>query len=312
MIFGIEIETSSIKIAQVGKKYELLNWEIIDVPEGVLSTEGVLDIDALVKNISKILVKFEVKNPQVAFAVSGPTDTAVRILKLPYIGRDEIETNLPFELDKYIPFNVKEVYYDFHILNQSKEKGFSEILVAVATKKIIDEYTTIFEKAGMSPVLVDISALALYNLYELNYLDHHAVVVINIGENFINFAIAKKNMPLYIRDSTNAFDMKMFKDNENEIRNFADEVASEIYRQIEYFKSFMAEENVKKIYITGYPTIYPVFISSLQERLDQEILLFDPFRKIKINKKIEAKMQKYAHLSAVSIGLSLRGTEKIK
>ncbi|GLI54212.1 hypothetical protein TISLANDTSLP1_19050 [Thermodesulfovibrio yellowstonii] len=312
MMLGIEIEPSSIRVAQVEKKYELVQWEIFELSTGVFGSEGIVDSDTLIKTLSKIPPKFNIKDPKVALAISGPTYTAVKILQVPYINKDEIALNLPLELDKYIPFSVKEVYYDFHILEQSKNRNSAELLVAVANKQIVDEYVNIFEKAGITLVAIDIGALALYNIYEVNYSDVDTVAVINIGENVINFAIAKKNKPIYIRDSTIALNININEAPDEEIRNFADEVSAEIYRQIEYFKAFMSEESVKKIYLTGFPVISPFFISSIEERLEQEIFIFNPFKKIKINKKISSRMHKYVNIASISIGLSLRGTEKIK
>jgi len=312
MVLGIEIEPSSIRVAQVEKKYELVQWEIFELPNGVFGSEGIVDSDTLIKTLLKIPPKFNIKDLKVALAISGPTYTAVKILQVPYINKDEIALNLPLELDKYIPFSVKEVYYDFHILEQSKNRNSAELIVAVANKQIVDEYVNIFEKAGITLVAIDIGALALYNIYEVNYSDVDTVAVINIGENVINFAIAKKNKPIYIRDSTIALNININEAHDEEIRNFADEVSAEIYRQIEYFKAFMSEESVKKIYLTGFPVISPFFISSIEERLEQEIFIFNPFKKIKINKKISSKMHKYVNIASISIGLSLRGTEKIK
>lgn len=310
MIFGIEIELSSVRVAQV-KKHELIQWEIFELPEGVIGSEGIIDSDSLVNTLIKIPARFNTKTPKVAFAVSGPTYTAVRIIQVPYIDKDEIALNLPLELDKYIPFNVKEIYYDFHIIERTKNE--TKLLVAVASKQIVNEYVNIFEKAGMIPQIVDIGALALYNVYDVNYNESDTAAVVNIGEGVLNFVIAKNKKPLYIRDSTIGVSIKNIHEaEEQEIRNFADEVSAEIYRQIEYFKAFMAEEPVKKIYVTGFPVMSPVFVSSVEERLQPEVFIFDPFKKIRINNKISSKMHKYANIAAISIGLSLRGTEKIK
>ncbi|WP_353684115.1 pilus assembly protein PilM [Thermodesulfovibrio sp. 3907-1M] len=312
MMLGIEIETSSVRVAYIGKKYELTEWESFELPEGAISSEGIVDADSVVKTLIKIPSKFNMKNPKAAFAVSGPAYTAVRIIQVPFIDKDEIILNLPMELDKYIPFNVKEVYHDFHIVETVKDKNLTELIVAVANKQIVNEYVNVFEKAGITPQVVDIGSLALYNIYELNYRENDTNLIVNVGESVINFIIARDNKPLYVRDSIITVKININEAKEEEIRNFADDVSAEIYRQIEYFKSFLTERPVKKIYLTGYPVISPIFISSIEERLDQEILILNPFRKIKINKKIASKMHKYSHIAAISIGLSLRGTEKIK
>lgn len=310
MLLGIEIESSSVKVALMKKKNELLQWEIFELPAGVISSEGIVDIDILINVLSKIPSKFNMKQPKIGFAISGPTYSAVRILNLPYIDKDELALNLPMELDKHIPFSIKEVYYDFHIIGHSKES--SEVIVASATKQIVNEFITAFERAGMIPVLVDIGSLALYNVYEANYNESSTVALMNIGENVINFIIANKNKPLYIRDSYHALKISEESASEEQIRSMADEISAEIYRQIEYFKSITSGETVKKIYITGFPVNYPVFLASIEERLEQPIFMFNPFKNIKINKKIIEKMQINLNLASISVGVSLRGTEKLK
>lgn len=315
MILGVDIGKSTIKVAGVnkkGKSYELVNWDIFEIPEDVVTSEGIAEIDAFVKALMKIPAKFNMKEPKIGFAVSGPVHTAVRIIQIPYMDRDEIELNLPLELDKYIPFSVKEVYYDFHILHQSKKDSYTEVIVAVANKQLVDNFVNAFDRAGMIPVFVEIDSLSLYNTFEVNYADSAASAILNIGENITNFIIAKKNKPLYIRDVVSIKDINLEETDEETIRNFADEVASEIYRQVEYFKTLKIEENVEKIYLTGKAASDPIFTSSIEERLGQQINIFDPFKNIRINKKLADTMQKYANISAVSIGLSLRGTEKIK
>jgi type IV pilus assembly protein PilM len=314
MIIGIEIEPSSIKTALVRKKrgYNLIEWEIFELPEGVVKSTGIADIDTLLKFLIKIPVRFNLKNPEVVFSISGPTNSAVRIVDLPYIDKNEIEINLPIELDKYIPFSVREIYYDYHIFSIDKTKKSSKVIIAVALKELVNDYSDILEKAGMIPIAADISSLAFYNVYEINYFEKTVTAIMNIGENVINFAIVQDHSPLYIRESINIYNILTDNAREDEVRNYSDEVAAEIYRQLEFFKTNNPEKNVEKLYITGIPTVSPSFLQFLTERLDIAISPFNPFRNIKINKELSAKMQKYASIASVSIGLSLRGTEKIK
>ncbi len=312
MMIGLEIEPSSIKAALVRKKggYELIGWEIFELPEGVIKATGIADIDTLLKNLIKIPARFELKNPEVAFSISGPTNSAVRIIDIPYVDKNEIDLNLPMELDKFVPFGIREIYYDYHILE--KNKSSTKIIVAVALKELVNDYSKILEKAGMIPKVADIRSLAFYNVYEVNYSETAVSTIVNIGENVINSAIVKGHTPLYIRETVNTYNIPIENATEDEIRNYADEVAAEIYRQVEYFKTISPEKNVEKVFITGVPTVSPYFLQFLEERLDIPISLFNPFRNIKIDKELSAKIQKYSAVASVSIGLSLRGTEKIK
>lgn len=314
MILGLDIESSSIKAALIKKKggYELIGWEIFEIPEGVIRGSSITDMDTFLKILMTIPSKFKIKNSQIAFSVSGPANTAIRIIEFPFLDTKEIDMNLPLELDKHIPFSVKEVYYDYYIIEKNKSKHSSLILIAVALKDIVNEYSKAIEKAGMTPLIADISSIAFYNLYEVNYAEQKLSAIVNIGENVVNFAIVKGKVPLYIRDSINSYKIAIEKASEEEMRNYADEIAAEIYRQIAYFKTLNPENVVEKFYITGLPTSSPNFLKSIEERLELPISLFNPFKNIKIHKDLTAKMQKYSAVSSVSIGLSLRGTEKIK
>ncbi|MEN2985164.1 MAG: pilus assembly protein PilM, partial [Thermodesulfovibrionaceae bacterium] len=235
MLLGVEIEFSSVKVAQIVKKYELKNFAYFELPENTVGADGILQIDNFIKTISKIPVYFKQKNPKIAFSISGPVSVAVRILQFPYIDKDEVLINLPHEIDKHIPFSIKDVYYDFHVIETSKQAKTSEVIVVAANKQIVNEYATAFEKAGMIPVVADIGVLALFNTFLVNYRED-LVAVMNIGENFTNFFIARNNKPLYFRESINIYKIKP-NSSEEEIRVFADEMAAEVYRQIEYFRS---------------------------------------------------------------------------
>lgn len=314
MIVGLEIEPSSVRAALVKKKgrYELVMWESFNLAQGILMTTGISDSEGFVKELAKIPSLFGIKHPKVAFCLSGPACSAVRILELPYFEDSEIKINLPLELDRYIPFSVKEVFFDYHILEKSKQTGKSRVIVAVALKELVNEYASAIERAGMIPEIADIGSLALHNVYEVNYNEETFVAVVNIGENVMNFNIVKGKSPCYIRDASNPLQSPSNTLSEDEIRDYGDDIAAEIYRQKEYFKTLPEGGEVEKIYITGIFASSPTFLQTLEERLNIPIHLFNPFKNIRISKDLISKMQNYSSVAAISVGLSLRGTEKIK
>jgi type IV pilus assembly protein PilM len=77
------------------------------------------------------------------------------------------------------------------------------ILVAVK-KDIINEYVAVVKEAGLNPIIVDVAAFALENMYEINYEiePNRNVALVNIGASTINITILKDGVSVFTRDSS--------------------------------------------------------------------------------------------------------------
>src|SRR5205085_3956230 len=107
-----------------------------------------------------------------------------------------------------IPFDINDVYLDFHILTAEEPpaEGQPEMSVLlVATKKDkLNDYANAVREAGLIPKVVDVDAFAIENMYCANYdtLPGELTALVNIGSSVMNINILKGGMSAFIRDIT--------------------------------------------------------------------------------------------------------------
>ena len=64
--------------------------------------------------------------------------------------QSELEESIQWEVEQFIPFNIKDVYIDAKILNSTtSSKGQMEVALVAAKKEYVDSYIDIFKKANL-------------------------------------------------------------------------------------------------------------------------------------------------------------------
>lgn len=103
------------------------------------------------------------KSPVIA-AVGGP-GTVLRSVIIPQMTPDELKTALTFEVEKYIPFKLEEVFIDSAILG-NQPGGRMEITLGAARKEVVQGLVEMLASAGTVPSAVDLEPVALANAWE--------------------------------------------------------------------------------------------------------------------------------------------------
>jgi type IV pilus assembly protein PilM len=176
-------------------------------------------------------------------------------------------------------------------------------------------------------------------MYCINYdaQENEVVALVNIGASVMNINILKNSTSAFTRDISiggNRYtetiqkelnlsyqDAEQAKVAENPegvnpealaavINAINTEVAGEITRSIDYFKTTSMQENIDKVILCGGAAKAKGLVSLLGERLGVAVELANPFNHIEIDKKsfnIE-QIQDVAPQAAVGVGLAIRKT----
>ncbi|MBM4315343.1 MAG: type IV pilus assembly protein PilM, partial [Deltaproteobacteria bacterium] len=208
----------------------------------------------------------------------------------------------------------------------------------VAKKEVIEGYTEAIEEAGLIPVIMDVDSFALETMYEENYAfdQNDVAVLINIGASITNINAVKGGTSIFTRDFTiggnfvtEAIAKKMnltfedaeqakvsgFGDDEatremfrDTLIDYADVIASEIERSIDYFRSTFGGESIGQVLLSGGGALIPGLAADLSRRLGLEVAMIDPFKKITCSKSILGKEaeDRLGPIAAVGVGLALR------
>lgn len=202
----MDLGTYSIKVvllSQTGKGLSLKNW-------GHLPIESKSEASAEEKKAQAInalrafLIKNGIKEKDAVTSISG-NSTIVRYVKFPLLTKTELSATIANEAEPFIPFDINEVQFGFHILGEVMEenqKKMETVLIA-AKKEIVNSRVDILEGAGLTPAIIDVDSFALENIHSQvpgNAAETGAALYLNIGHSTTNLSIIDGGITRVVRD----------------------------------------------------------------------------------------------------------------
>jgi type IV pilus assembly protein PilM len=341
-LVGLDIGSGSIKILQLRKakgKYHVERFGVKALPTETIVDGSIMDGLEIVSAIKEIAADQKLKQKNVALSISG-TSVIVKKISLPPMTEEDLEKQIKFEAEQYIPFDINDVYLDFHILRNDDQRaeGQQEMSVLlVATKKDkLNDYANAVREAGLVPKVVDVDAFAIENMYCVNYetLPGELTALVNIGASVMNINILKGGSSAFTRDITiggNRYTERLQQDlglsyDEAEAAkqgraSAADEsavnaaiavvdmeVASEIGRSFDYFRTTSSYDDIARIVLSGGCAKTKTLPLRIAEHLSLPTALVDPFRSFDVT-ELKMRPEELAEMSpsaAVVVGLALR------
>ncbi|NOY53687.1 MAG: type IV pilus assembly protein PilM [Deltaproteobacteria bacterium] len=342
-LVGLDVGTSAVKVFQLkesGGGYQLVQSDVCPLDPDVIVDGTVMDAERVISAIQEIFSAKRIKTKNVALSVSG-ISVIVKKITLPEMTEEELDESIQWEAEQYIPFDIEDVNIDYQILGPVGEEGAHqmEVLLVAVKKDKINEYTSLVEEAGLTPVVVDVDAFALENMYEINYeIDkNEAVALIDIGAGLMNINVILNGMSAFTRDIsiggnqfTEAIQKEFgvsFEDAEKVkkgvdvegvtfqevvpiLESVSNDVASEILRSFDFFRATASRNKtrISRVMISGGCARMKGLKDFLSKHLGMEVGIMNPFQNIEI---LEGSfdfdnIQEIAPTAAVGIGLALR------
>lgn len=346
-LVGLDIGSNSVKaveIAQKGKDkgFELRSLGVAPMPAEAIVQGAFLNSSAIVEAIQEAVQTGRIKTKEVAAAVAGHS-VIVKKVSLPVMTREELENQIQWEAEQYIPFDVNEVNLDFQILDSTSNEGQMDVLLVAAKKDLIDDYVQVIQEAGLIPVAVDVAAFAIENAYELNYeaSPEGVVALVNIGAQVVNINIVQDGVPAFTRDITtggNQYTEEIQKalsvgyeeaerikiggsggeqsqevvpqEVEQAMRSVTDTVVGEISRSLDFFSATATEGRIQRVLLSGGGSKTAGFASSFSERTGLEVEVMNPLARMLPSKGFDSEyLDEIGPSLGVGIGLSTRRLE---
>jgi type IV pilus assembly protein PilM len=270
----------------------------------------------------------------------------VKKIALPSMQEEELEKQIKFEAEQYIPFDINDVYLDFHILRQegqlSEGQTEMEVLLVATKKDKLNDYANAVREAGLTPKVVDVDSFAIENMYCANYDVSPAelTALVNIGASVMNINIVKGTTPLFPRDVsvgghqyTDSLQKELdlsFDDAESLklgrkvgtvsedaktpiLQQVTEIIVLEIQKTFDFFRASAAGEHIEKIYLAGGSSKVPGLVEALRQEFSLPVEIFNPFQRIAPPLEgpgIEL-IEQNAGQMAVAVGLALRSFEDL-
>ena len=106
-------------------KLKVERFGIKPLPAEMIVDGSIMDGLGVVTAIKELASEQKLKNKNVALSISG-TSVIVKKITLPPMPAEELDKQIKFEAEQYIPFDINDVYLDFHILSQ-KAQSFDDV-----------------------------------------------------------------------------------------------------------------------------------------------------------------------------------------
>ncbi len=191
-IWGIDLGRCSLKAIKLRPgadgKVDIVGQELIEHAK-MLSQPDTDRHEVVSSAIEKFLARNDISKDKVVVGVPGQ-HTLARFSKLPPVEPKKIPDIVRYEADQQIPFDLDEVIWDFQTF-QEEDSPDVEVGIFAMKRELIRDYLLPFERAGIEPIVVQSSPLALYNaLHFEGRLTEEASVLLDLGAENTDLIVA--------------------------------------------------------------------------------------------------------------------------
>ncbi|RYZ95224.1 MAG: type IV pilus assembly protein PilM, partial [Proteobacteria bacterium] len=184
-IIGLDIGSSTIKLVEAEKKrggWVVKSFTSVTLPEDTIVDGEIVNHAAVVEAIRNVIKESGVSSKLVATSVAG-SSVIIKHISIPHTGPKELEDQVYWEAEQYIPFDMKDISLDFEVVQEDAGEGKMDILLVAAKKDFIEKRLAAIRECGLNPEVLDIDVLALANVFWENYemTPDNAVVLVDIG-----------------------------------------------------------------------------------------------------------------------------------
>lgn len=338
---GIDIGLSSIKIAQIQKKksgsYKLVRFSSCLIPEGALIEDEIHNEEDILDALREALEEVGLDNCDCCIGLSGP-NTFARRLQLAGGTEEEINDQVIWEAEQYIPFDIDDAVLSHHVFGQN-EGGGMDVLVVAAKKQIIDTFKELVEKVKLKVKVIDLHSLAVINVFDLisskKLKKDCSYIVMDIGAQKTSLIIFRNGRIIFVKEmeigglmvteeiqrqmGVNYSEAEDLKTNVDENGNLPEEVVdiidevldtifTEVKKTIDFYLTSSSDESLSACFVTGGCTLLPGLIDGIEALLGMEVKILNVFDGIEYDKRNidEDELENIAYRGVAALGLAMR------
>lgn len=322
---GIDVGNFAVKVVQLYQKGGAFNLEgfgYCKIENG--KTEGIVEA------IKHACAEAKITHKKVNASI--PSEGAiVRYFMLPEMNNEDLRKAMQYEIERYVPFDKKEIISDYLVFKEKPNAKNMKILLVAAKKEYVEQRAKILREAGLEPEVITIDSMVLKNVFLLNYPDRASKTIglLNIGAKTSNINIVRDQTSYFMRDvqlggdsityllkekldleltqaeamkcSLTVTDKERFKILEPVLGN----LLNEIYLSFDYYESEFGMV-VEEVFVSGGTARLTWLVDFLKENLNREVSILNPTSHITLSPAISGeRLQSFSSLLTIPLGLAL-------
>lgn len=339
--FGLDISDFSIEALSLDKKMgklKVASYGRLELPEGIIKDGVVLQKEKLVEAVKQVIQEAEPKAIKSDKVILSLPESRVftHVFQFPAnLNEQQIAECLPYEAEKIIPYQSRQLYFDFQIIEQNEK--FREVFYAACPKQIVESFMEVLAEAGLDPVAFDMESQAQARALLgdlslelegvlmadigarttiLSIFDHHGIrstVNIPYAGQRLTAAVAKKlkTSPEEAEKLKKEVGIEMQVKQKNKvylaIEPVLQKIATEIKSSVKYYKK-QTGHIINEVILCGGSSLLPGIESYFSQALDLKVEKGNPLEEISFDPKTFNAPE--AVLYATVIGLAMRAMAK--
>ena len=306
-ILGVEIGTRRIKLVQVSGT-EAEKFLTVQVPEDNVKSDTIIAWDAMAETLKGALKDGGFTAKKAALVV--PDSAAyVRRMIMPAMTESQLMVNLPYEFRDFIQDDKDKYSFDYAMI-EMKYTGENadaptdmELIGAAMPKALLEQYTELFNHAGLRLIKAVPRIIALQNLIrslseenlktDMAILDlGYGVTKVDIFRNGIyevtrSIDIGLKDVALAISNKLNCdphIASSYLNSNQNDVlesqecREVYAQIAVEIMRAVNYYTYENQGSSLDKLYYNGFGSWIKPLIQEISDSVQLTLVPLSDFK----------------------------------
>ena len=321
-VVGVELSGGEIRLAQISQgssgKWNLNNFYVHKI-EGMPQDGNITEFPEVVSEQLKIAIeksKITTTNAAVAIPV---TSAIIRVVTSPLMTDEELTTAIKsdslWENLVQLTDNLSD-YSIFHqVVNRNQTANTMDILFVASKLSDVNAYTSIIEKGGLNPVIIDVKCFSLKSAVDqINQIssgseEENLTVLLEFGldENYV--MILYDNNPIitdiFIRGQDR--EILMNSDNLEDIDGLVKRYVNQVKQAIQDFET-KYEKRVRNIRIISNLDKIDSYLESFRKNLvNTGFVLFDPIQDLNVQSQLKERVEQTnrSYFTSV-IGLAFR------
>jgi type IV pilus assembly protein PilM len=346
-VVGLDIGSSALKAVElkpVRGGFELLHVAHQNLQPDIIVDGHIIDLNHVSDCINRVWADHSIKTSQVATSLSGHA-VIVKKITLPAMSEEELDEQIHWEAEQYIPFDINDVNLYHEIIGMDSSGQNMDVLLVACKRDKIAQFTQVISQAGKQPVIVDVDAFALQNAYEANYhpSPNQTVALLDIGASVMTINIVRGTTSVFARDISaggNQYTDLLQKElnltfeqaeavkrgadvdpnltaeqAQPSIQSVSEMIGLEIQRTLDFFRSTAEDSSaIDRMLIAGGSSKVARLTDYLSDKFQMPVERFDSFRSIKFDRKRfdDEYLGELSPNMAVAVGLAVRVAEEAK
>jgi len=196
---GVGVNISKNKLDFVYLKGSFKGIELI--AESSYSINENLSVVERMNEIADVINRFsseqQLSHADIYFAIPS-RHSIVREIEFPLAVKENLRSTLQYEMEKYVPVEVDDIYFDFQTISEDKAASKLKILLVVIKKTEIDPYLQLADRlhTGVSGIQILPAAVSNFYFYHQKTLNKTAIIIFWSSES-IDVMVTRDDRLIY-------------------------------------------------------------------------------------------------------------------